>query len=158
QIDPQSGRYLYRGQLQQARLERAAIAVKGSKPLRFDQWVTRHGPLIFREENQQYSLRWAAAEPSVFQFPFLDLNRARNWTEFTAGLRRFPGPGQTFGYADVDGSIGYHATGRLPIRPEKCGGDVPADGTSGDCEWQGFVPFEELPQFFFATAQPSPGL
>jgi penicillin amidase len=154
QIDPQSGRYIFRGQLQQARLERTAIAVKGAKPIQFDQWVTRHGPLIFRDENQQYSLRWTAAEPSSYQFPFLDLNRAGNWAEFTAALARFPGPGQNFVYADVDGNIGYHATGRLPIRPEKCGGDVPADGAAGDCEWQGFVPFEDLPQFF----NPSPGL
>jgi penicillin amidase len=158
QIDPQSGRYLYRGQLQQARLERTAIAVKGAKPVRLDQWVTRHGPVMIREDNQQYSLRWAAAEPSGFGFPFLDLNRAHNWAEFTAALARFPGPGQNFVFADVDGNIGYHATGRLPIRPEKCGGDVPADGASGDCEWQGFVPFEDLPQFFYAPSTTSPGL
>ena len=84
----------------------------------------------------------------AFQFPFLDLDRARNWKEFTAALARFPGPGQNFVYADVDGNIGYHATGRLPIRPANCGGDVPADGASGDCEWQGFIPFDDLPQFF----------
>ncbi|HLX43843.1 MAG TPA: penicillin acylase family protein [Bryobacteraceae bacterium] len=154
QIDPQSGRYVFRGQVQQARLERTAIAVKGAKPIQFDQWITRHGPLIFRDANEQYSIRWTAAEPSGFQFPFLDVNRAGNWNEFTAALARFPGPGQNFVYADVDGNIGYHATGRLPIRPEKCGGDVPADGASGECEWQGFVPFEDLPQFY----NPSPGL
>jgi penicillin amidase len=154
QIDVQTGRYVYRGQLQQARLERTAIAVKGMRPIRFDQWVTRHGPVIFRDENQQYSLRWTAAEPGSFQFPFLELNRAANWTEFTAALARFPGPGQNFVYADVDGNIGYHATGRLPVRAEKCGGDVPSDGAAGDCEWQGFVPFEDLPQFY----NPAPGL
>ena len=32
QIDPQTGRYVFRGQLEQARLERSAIAVKGAKP------------------------------------------------------------------------------------------------------------------------------
>ncbi len=148
QIDAQSGRYIFRGQVEQARLERSAIAVKGEKPIVLEQWITRHGPVFLNDQNQTYALRWAAAEPASFQFPFFDLNRARNWTEFTAAIARFPGPGQNFVYADVDGNIGYHATGKLPIRPENCRGDVPANGASGDCEWQGFIPFEDLPQFF----------
>ena len=154
QIDPQSGRYVYRGQMEQAHLERDAIAVKGEKPLQFDQWVTRHGPVFLNDQGQQYALRWSAAEPDGFEFPFLDIDRARNWTEFTAAIARFPGPGQNFVYADVDGNIGYHATGRLPIRPPNCGGDVPADGASGECEWQGYMPFSDLPQFF----NPAPGM
>jgi penicillin amidase len=95
----------------------------------------------------KFALRWAAAEPDGFAFPFLDLNRARNWSEFTAALARYPGPGQNFVYADVDGNIGYQATGRLPIR-KNYDGDVPVDGSSGDFEWEGFIPFEQLPVFY----------
>ncbi len=148
QIDPQSGRYVYRGQVEQARLERSAIGVKGMKAVVFEQWITRHGPVYINDQNQSYALRWAAAEPASFQFPFLDVNRAHNWTEFTAALARFPGPGQNFVYADIDGNIGYHATGKLPIRPEGCHGDVPSNGSAGECEWQGFMAFDELPHFF----------
>jgi penicillin amidase len=147
QMDSQSGRYAFRGTVEQARLDRGAIAVKGEKPGVFEQWVTRHGPVFLSDEGHSYALRWAAAEPG-YQFPFLDLDRAANWTEFTHALERFPGPGQNFVYADVDGNIGYHATGRLPIRPDGCGGDVPADGASGACEWQGFIPFDGLPSFY----------
>ena len=57
------------------------------------------------------------------------------------------GPGQNFVYADVDGNIGYQATGRLPIR-KNCQGDVPSDGVSGDCEWDGYVPYTDLPRVF----------
>ncbi len=147
-FDSQTGRYAFRDHIEQARLERSAIAVKGATPVPFDQWVSRHGPIFLNDERQNYALRWAAAEPSSFQFPFLDVNRARNWAEFTTAIARFPGPGQNFVYADVDGNIGYHATGRLPIRPADCRGDVPADGSSGECEWQGFIPFEDLPQSY----------
>ena len=145
-IDPRTGRYLFRGQLEQARSEVEWIAVKGQKPQEFRQWVTRHGPVTIEEGNRFLALRWSAADPSGFQFPFLDLNRANNWAEFTAALARFPGPGQNFVYADVDGNIGYHATGKLPIR--KYEGDVPVDGSSGDFEWEGFIPFEQLPAFY----------
>jgi penicillin amidase len=147
QVDTQTGRYAFHGTVEQAHLERGAIAVKGEKPVVFEQWVTRHGPIFLSDGGQNYALRWAAAEPG-YQFPFVELNRARNWAEFTHALERFPGPGQNFVYADVDGNIGYQATGRLPIRPAGCGGDVPANGAAGDCEWQGFIPFKDLPSFF----------
>jgi penicillin G amidase len=147
-FDPQTGRYLFRGHVEQARLERDAIAMKGAKPIETVTWVTRHGPIFLGDENQQYSLRWAAADPGSFQFPFLEINRARDWKEFTAAIARFPGPGQNFVYADTAGNIGYHATGRIPIRNQGCGGDVPADGATGECEWDGNIPFEELPGFY----------
>jgi penicillin G amidase len=148
QIDLQSGRYVFRGQLEQARLERGAIAVKGERPLEFNAWVTRHGPIFLSDENHAYALRWTAADPSGFEFPFLDIDRAHNWEDFTAAIARYPGPAQNFVYADAEGNIGYHAGGHLPIRPDHCEGDVPADGASGECEWQGPIPFEELPQSF----------
>jgi len=81
-----------------------------------------------------------------FKFPFLDINRARNWQEFTTALARFPGPGQNFVYADVEG--------KSDIMPPETShsklydGDVPVDGSSGDFEWQGFIPFDELPSFY----------
>jgi len=147
-IDPRTGRYAYQGHLEQARLERDAIAIKGEKPVETLTYVTRHGPVFLNDEGHQYSLRWTAADPGAFQFPFLDINRAHDWKEFTTALARFPGPGQNFVYADTAGNIGYHATGRNPIRPKGCSGDVPADGASGQCEWTGFIPFDELPSFY----------
>ena len=62
-------------------------------------------------------------------------------------MTRFPGPGQNFVYADVDGNIGYQVAGRLPIR-KNYDGDVPVDGSSGEYEWEGFIPFEQLPPFY----------
>ncbi len=146
-LDPKTGKYRFADHVEQASLERDTIAVRGSKPIVFEQWVTRHGPVIVREGNQFIAMRWAAAEAGAFEFPFLDLDRASNWSEFTAALKRFPGPGQNFVYADTAGNIGYHATGRLPIRPN-FDGDVVLDGSSGKYEWFGFIPFEQLPSFF----------
>ncbi len=160
-LDPNTGRYLYQGQQMQAQMERETIPVKGGKPVEFSQWVTRHGPVIAREGKQTLALRWTATEPASFQFMFLELNRARNWQEFTAALARFPGPGQNFVYGDVDGNIGYHATGHCPIR-SGYDGSVPVDGSSGQYEWTGYIPFEELPSFynppqgFIVTANQNP--
>ena len=160
-MDPRTGRYVFNGQLEQARLESDQIAVKGERPEEFRQWVTRHGPVTLSEHNQFLALRWTATEPGSFEFPFLDVNRASNWEQFTAAISRFPGPGQNFVYADVDGNIGYHATGKLPIR-RNYDGDLPVDGSSGDYEWDGFIPFAQLPgvynppQGWIVTANQNP--
>lgn len=146
-INPQTGQYVFRGQVEQARSESEWIRVKGARQQEFRQWVTRHGPVAFSENGRYFALRWAAAEPGEFGFPFLDLDRAGNWKEFIAALARYPGPGQNFVYADVDGNIGYQATGMLPIR-KNFEGDVPVDGSTGDNEWDGFIPFDQLPQFY----------
>ncbi|MGA3041760.1 MAG: penicillin acylase family protein, partial [Bryobacteraceae bacterium] len=146
-FDAATGRYLYRGQWEQAREEREIIPVKGAPAVEMPLWITRHGPLYLNDAKEHLALRWAAAEPGAFQFPFPELNRAGNWQEFTRALSRFPGPGQNFVYADVDGNIGYHATGLLPIRKGYTG-DVPVDGSSGANEWQGFIPFDQLPAFY----------
>ncbi len=127
--------------------ERGVILVKGSKPTEITVWVTRHGPLLPGTGSERLAMRWVAAEPGIFQFPILDIDRADNWQEFTAAISRFPGPGSNFVYADVDGNIGYHAAGKLPVR-QGWAGDLPVDGASGDFEWQGFIPFEHLPAAF----------
>lgn len=146
-FDDRSGRYEYRGKVEQARAERETIRVKGQPAADLTVWVTRHGPIFYAEGSERMALRWVAAEPELFQYPILDIDRARNWTEFTAALARFPGPGSNFVYADVDGNIGYHAAGKLPIR-RGFAGDTPLDGASGDFEWAGFIPFEQLPAAF----------
>ena len=148
QIDLQSGRYIYQGRAEQARLERDAIAVKGATPVPANLWITRHGPVFLTEGNQSYSMRWLPAEDGALDFPFLSLDRAQNWPEFNATLARFGGPAQNFVYADVDGNIGYHVAGHLPVRPANCAADVPVDGTSGQCEWRGSIPYDRLPQVF----------
>ncbi len=147
QLDEKTGHYVYDGKPAQARLEREIIRVKGRAPVELGVWVTRHGPLFLTENGAQMTLRWTLAVPGMMQYPVLDINRARNWQQFTAALERFPGPGSNFVYADVDGNIGYHAAGKLPIRTGYLG-DVPVDGSSGKYDWSGFIPFDQLPAVY----------
>lgn len=146
-LDSASGRYLFKGQIEQAQLERETIRVKGQPAAEFRHWVTRHGPLIIDSPDEHIALKWSAAQPGNFQFPFLEIDRAKNWAAFTAALTRFPGPGQNFVYADRAGNIGYHATGKLPVR-RNYAGDLPVDGSSGEFEWDGYIPFEQLPSAY----------
>lgn len=147
EFDPQSGRYRAGEHMEQARLEKEVIQVRNGQSIELNIWITRHGPIFLSEGGQSFALRWTAGEPGGFQFPFLDINRAANWAEFQKALHRFTGPGSNLMYADVDGNIGYHAAGKFPIR-KNYDGSVPVEGASGKYEWDGYIPFEELPSAF----------
>ncbi len=144
QFNPQTGQYLFQGKVEQAVPERELVPVRGAKPVELQTWITRHGPIFLNEGGRFLALKWVVAQPGGFGYSLVDLNRAANWSEFRAALARYPGPAQNFIYADVDGNIGYQATGRLPIR-RNWTGDVPVSGTDGANEWDGYIPFEELP-------------
>lgn len=109
--------------------------------------VTAHGPVIVNDGATPLALRWTAADPGSFAYPFVELNRASNWEEFRRALARHPGPGFNFVYADREGNIGLQVAGRLPVR-RKSGGDVPhAPGAAAD-EWDGVIPFDQLPSVY----------
>jgi penicillin amidase len=147
EFDERTGRYQFHGQPQQAVLEHEIIRVKGRPPVDMPVWVTPQGPLFLNEGRDRMVLRWSLYTPGFMQYPILDIDRAGNWQQFTAALSRFPGPGSNFVYADVDGNIGYHAAGKLPIRRGYTG-DVPVNASTGDYDWAGFIPFEQLPSVF----------
>jgi penicillin amidase len=144
-MDGRTGRYLFRGNLEQAQLDREMIRVRGGKPVDVDVWVTRHGPVLGAENGKTYTMRWSAMDG--FGFPFFDIDRAQNWQEFRTAVSSYWGPGQNFVYADKGGNIGYQAGGRVPVR-RGFDGDLPLDGTSGNFEWDGYIPFERMPSVY----------
>jgi penicillin amidase len=163
QMDERTGRYVFEGKPEQAQLDRQIIGVRDGKPVQVDTWVTRHGPILLHAKGKSYAMRWSATDG--FGFPFWALNRAKNWEQFRVALSGFWGPGQNFVYADRAGNIGYQATGRVPIRGDGKApvmSDAPLDGASGQAEWTGYIPFEQMPSIYnpasgiVATANQNP--
>ena len=138
------------------------IAVKGREPVELIVRETRHGPVVSdlapdfaaprgprlgeRDRVVAFSSTLLRDDDMTF-LAFLRLNRARNWAGFTSALENFHSPHVAMTYADTDGNIGFLAPGRVPIRS---GGDgyIPAVGWTGEQDWTGFVPFDELPRAF----------
>ncbi len=90
-------------------------------------------------------MRWTGLDPGdTTAEAFLGLDRAGNWQEFLAAASRLTAPAQNVVYADVDGHIGYTATGAIPIRA-RGDGLLPVSG-AGEDEWLGTIPFEKLPR------------
>ncbi len=132
-----------------------SIEVRGADAVTFDVRETRHGPILdtatvgvagteFEPIRGTFALRWTASDGVVEPAAFVEMARARSFDEFRDAVRGLSCPGQNVVYADADGTIGYQCTGRYPIRR---GGDgsAPVPGWTADHEWDGWVPFEELP-------------
>jgi penicillin G amidase len=121
------------------------IHVKGQADEHLKVSATRHGPVVRRDGDKGYALRWTATEPGGLSNTYNWLGKAHNWAEFRSAMKQVWGPAQNTVYADVTGNIGYIMAARVPIR-KKGHGEVPVPGDTDDYEWTGYVPFDQLPQ------------
>jgi penicillin G amidase len=133
------------------------IRVRGAPPVNLTVRTTRHGPVI-SDLGGSYAEPAASGTVLALEATFLEgedrtpealfhLNRAQNWDGFRTALKDFVGPQQNMVYGDVDGNIGFFAPGHVPIRG-KGDGWLPAPGWSGEYDWTGYIPFDQLPSAF----------
>jgi len=141
-------RYEFRGEWREAEVVHEPIRVKGrAAPHVEEVLITHHGPIISDVVGfpaQRLAVQSMALRPCPAIQGWFQLNRARNWDAFVAAMRLIEAPQLNVPYADVDGNIGYWVTGKVPVRA-KGQGLVPAPGWSGEYEWIGEVPFEDIP-------------
>jgi penicillin amidase len=140
-------KYLHNGQWVDAQVRDESIKVRNQHDYHLTVTVTRHGPVISHDGNRDLALQWTLLSPHAVRLPFLRINQASNWQEFTAALRDFHVPMQNCVYADAEGNIGYYAAGFVPIRKQG-NGAVPVPGSTDDYDWTGFIPFDDLPHSF----------
>jgi penicillin amidase len=127
------------------------IRVRGAGDIHLQVRGTRHGPIISEP---------AAGQPGVLALAatilapddrtaeaIYGLNRARGKAEFIDALRAMNGFQLNFTYSDETGTIGFYAAGKVPIR-KNGQGFYARPGAAGRFDWQGFIPFEELPHRF----------
>ncbi len=151
-INPDNpNQYEFQGQWLDMQVIEEPIVVKGrEEPLIQTVRITRHGPIMndvsgdIGEDAPPLAMQWTALQGTPLSQAILRYDRAQNWDEFRAALQDFAAPSQNFVYADVDGNIGYQAPGWIPIRANG-DGTVPVPGWTGEYEWTGFIPYEELP-------------
>jgi penicillin amidase len=165
--------YEFQGEWHDAQVVQEEIRVKGGETVIEEVIITRHGPIInsLVEDlagrlssalgggaspdategaapapgaGPPLALRWTSLEPDSMVEGVFAMARARNCLEFREALRQWTAPVQNVVYADVEGNIAYSLPGKIPIRA-KGDGRLPVPGWTGEYEWTGYVPFEELP-------------
>ncbi len=154
--------YEYDGQFVPAELRQETIKVRGQSNVTEKVVLTHHGPIIncLWNENppeQTLALHWTALEPSQMIKALFLMNQAKSCLDLREALRYWNTPVQNVVSADIEGNIAYDYPGAIPIR-RKGDGRTPVPGWTSDYEWEGYIPFEELPhqynppQGFIATA------
>lgn len=134
------------------------IDIKGSPSLTFLVKETRHGPVIsdsyarakrtIDTDRFALALRWTALDiENQSVAGLLDMNRAADLDQFKKALRKNYAPMQNVVMADAEGNIAYQAAGVAPKRILHQGlyGVAPAPGWERQYDWNGYVPFEQLP-------------
>jgi penicillin amidase len=132
------------------------IAVRGREPERLEVRLTRHGPLVSdvlgADPAEPLSLRFSALEMPCVTTAQIETLEPGSGAELVELLGEHTLPVSNLVWADRGGSIGYKLIGRIPRRP---GGspDLPKPGWSDEFEWDGYVPYGELPE----TVDPDQG-
>lgn len=131
------------------------IAVRGAPSVKLTVRETRHGPVI-SDLGGKYGETAATGTVLALETTWLtpddhtpealrSINSAKNWTDFRNAMKRFTAPEQNMVFADDAGDIGFIAPALIPIRG-KGDGSMPSPGWTGEYDWKGFIPFDDLPR------------
>ncbi len=129
-----------------------AIRIRGGSTVKRTVRLTRHGPILsdFDGDNRSgeiMSFRWTAHEPAQDFHGLYGINQARDWNQFLKSLSYQAAPALNFVYADRQGNIGYTLAGKIPNRT-RTSSLLPLAGWEESNDWQGFIPFAELPRIY----------
>ena len=139
--------YRFGDEEREAKVHEEVIHVKGAEAVALKVYETHHGPVISDVANypdKRISLASSCFKPGELLRGWTDLNLAKGWDDFVNALKKLTSPALNIVYSDVDGNIGYWVTGEVPLRAKEKT-MVPYNGASGEEEWTGVVPFEEMP-------------
>ncbi|MBI5064073.1 MAG: penicillin acylase family protein, partial [Desulfatitalea sp.] len=91
------------------------------------------------------TIRWSAFERSAPSLGFEEFLSCRNADEFRRALTSVQQIMLNYVFADIAGNIGWQVSGQLPIR-DPVGGELPYPVQTERDNWQGWVPWEQMPQ------------
>jgi penicillin G amidase len=142
--------YEFRGEQRPLEIIEELISIRGEdRPERREIRLTHHGPIVNdalgADDQQPLALRWAALDEPAIAQAHLGVLGPRSGPELVEMLRTVTMPVSNLIWADRHGSIGYKMMGRIPRRQGDCP-DLPKPGWTGEFEWDGWVPYDELPE------------
>lgn len=160
ELDPEDpNRYRFDGAWEEMTSVVDTIPVRDRDPEIVTHRYTRHGPVVYRDEDAGigYAVRAAWQEPGGAPYlASLRMDQATTWEEFREACTWSNIPGENMVWAGRDGTIGWQSVGIAPIRRTHSG-LIPVPG-DGRYEWDGYLPIADKPHLvnppegYFATA------
>jgi penicillin amidase len=159
--------YLYKGESTEYETLEVSIPVKGRSPEPFIIKSTVHGPVFTGlvptpEEFSDLAIacKWVSQNVTrdfLAIWGYLNAKNAQDFDEASQYMEMLP---LNIVYADIHGNIGIRPNAKVPIRNDTGipswnagAGSMLYNGSAGEGEWIGYVPFEDLPH----TENPSQG-
>lgn len=142
----------YQGRWVDMESREEAIQVKDGEPVQLTLRRSPHGPIIndalgAAAGKTPIAMWWAFLET---ENPVLDafyqLNRADSLGKARAAAEKIHAPGLNVVWANAGGDIGWWASARLPQRPDGVNPYFILDGSTGEADKPGFLPFSANPQ------------
>ncbi len=153
-INPDNkNQYFYEGKWLEMTLKEEVFKVKGKEDTTVYIKSTHHGPIISSihelesYNNDVLSMKWTGHWITKELDAWVELTLMDDWNDFSNALKKFGIPGQNIVYADVDGNIGWRPAVYLPAR-KKGYSMVPRPGWDKTYDWNGYIPFEEMPYLY----------
>ena len=148
-------RYRYKSKWETMENIQETIPVKGQESVEVELWYTRHGPVVFQDEERNLAYAVQCGWLEVGGAPYLAslrMDQATTFDEFRKACNYSHIPGENMIWADRAGNIGWQAVGIAPRRPN-WSGLVPVPG-DGRFEWKGYLEIIQLPH----SSNPENGL
>lgn len=140
--------YEYEGSWRHAETHTEAIQVRGSEPVEIEVTTTHHGPIVVGEPSsgKAIAFKYTATHGANTAHEALLLQlRSSSVDEMDEAMRGWVDPCNNYVFGDVDGDIAYLTRGKVPVR-NMANAWLPVPGWTGEHEWDGSIPFEEMPR------------
>lgn len=109
--------------------------------------LSKRGPVIFKNDKIAMTLRWSAIETMSPSLSMYDVLRSKSVEDIKNALEKETIQFFNRSFVDNQGNIGWHTTGRIPLRAQKTGAYPQRVKDSND-NWIGWIPFEEMPNSY----------
>ncbi|MFX0000339.1 MAG: penicillin acylase family protein [Candidatus Hodarchaeota archaeon] len=156
--------YIYNGSSLEYTTRNYQIKVRGRAPVEFMVKDTVHGPVMndilssgtipdsLEDPDIILTAKWVPNQVTYEWLAVYKMINSKNRAEFDNGSNYWDMPPINFVYGDIYGNIAIRPTGKVPIRDDSKipswyygNGSLPYNGSNGEGDWIGYVPFDELP-------------
>lgn len=145
-------KYEFDGEWKELKYTIEEIKLKGGAVFADTVYYTVHGPVVYNgsfegkhPELKDYALKWELHNASNEFLSFIQINRAKNYTDFKNALKYYTCPIQNFTFAGKDNNIAINHHGKLPLKWRGQGKFV-LDGTRSDHLYTSYIPMDSMPQ------------
>lgn len=140
--------YLFKGVWRRAEVLDETVAVRGADSIPLEVTITHHGPVIAGSPASGVGI--AISDPGLVAGSHWvdsarDAMRSTSVAELDEAFRNWTDRVNNYAVADVHGNFGYLHAGKIPIRSASNGWRA-VPGWTGDYEWEGYIPHDELPK------------